>query len=774
MDLLAQLNPRQREAVTTIQGPVLVLAGAGSGKTRVITHRIAHLIEQGVPPAAILAVTFTNKAADEMRERAGALLAGTGQVAADVWISTFHSFCARLLRREAARLGLPRDFTIFDEEDQTAAVKLALRQLSLDEKTHAPRSVLSRISHVKNCGMSPADVAAEGSDERARQFVRIYEAYESVLRAAHALDFDDLLVRAVELLREHPAAREAWSRRFRHLHVDEYQDTNTLQYALLRYLIGEEGNLCVVGDEDQSIYSWRGADVSHILRFADDYPSACVVRLEDNYRSRQNILDAAGAVVAHNRNRLGKTLVATRGPGAAVRFYEAQDAAGEADWVTEEIARLLREDPGAHAAVLYRTNAVSRQFEEALRRRSLRYRLVGGFSFYQRAEVKDALAYLRVARNPDDDIALLRILNTPPRGIGKTTVEALRAAARENGGSAWNAICKTLQGGTTKTAAPLREFHALVEALRADFAALAPPVDDALPAARAEAADGAINPSEFLERVMQRTAYLDYLEQQDTLGNTTRAENLRELMNALEEAQEREETLEDFLDRVALVSDADAYDARAPVSLMTLHSAKGLEFEHVFLAGLEEGLLPHSRSLDREESIEEERRLCYVGMTRAKDTLTLTRAIYRRGYGFGKDLTESPEPSRFLAEIPSELIETAQGSLADAGETRRYVPDQETLERQVLRRYPMHGTQPSRGTGDASPRSPRAARSGSSGRASRTGGHPLIGIRVRHKAYGVGTIIAVEGEDDERRLTVSFTDHGTKKLVERYASLERL
>jgi DNA helicase-2/ATP-dependent DNA helicase PcrA len=786
MELLDKLNPQQREAVTTTEGPLLVLAGAGSGKTRVITYRVAYLISQGVPAPTILAVTFTNKAAEEMRERATRLVAGAGREAGEVWISTFHSFCARLLRREAPRIGLPRNFTIFDEEDQLAAVKLATGQLGLDEKPFTPRATVELISSAKNLGISSAAMEREAQDARDRTAARIFAIYEQLLRGAQALDFDDLLLRAIEVLSEHPQAREAWSSRFRYLHVDEYQDTNRLQYQILRLLTGAEGreNVCVVGDEDQSIYSWRGADVGHILRFQQDFPGARIVRLEQNYRSTQSILDAAGAVVAHNQMRIGKTLQATRGPGVPLRFYEAQDAAGEAEWVAQELARLLREDTATHLAVFYRTNAVSRSFEEALRRRSISYRLVGGFSFYKRAEVKDALAYLRVACNPKDDVALLRILNTPPRGIGKTTVETLRATAQRNSSSLWDAIGATLAAGG-RTLAPLREFHALVESLSAEYGLLARSAEEASAAGVLAPADlrggaAASTPSSgaLLQSILERSGYLEYLQQEDTKGAASRSENVQELVSALQEAEEAGESLEQFLDRAALVSDADSYDASARVTLMTLHSAKGLEFDHVFLTGLEEGLFPHARSLKREADIEEERRLCYVGMTRAKDTLTLTRAVYRSGFRGNNE--GEPQPSRFLFEIPELLIETAPGSLSSAGEERRYVPDAETVERRFLHRYPMHGEGRGRrapasqeGTGRRAP-GPQARGAAPGCRSGEGASHPLLGIRVRHKKYGVGTIIAVEGDEDERHLTVSFLDHGTKKLVERYANLERV
>jgi len=734
MPLLEDLNPQQREAVETTDGPVLVLAGAGSGKTRVITYRVAYLIERGTPGENILAVTFTNKAADQMKDRVARLVLASGRSTGGPWISTFHSFCARLLRSEAPRLGLRRDYAIYDEDDQAAAVKLALKALRLEEGGYTPRGLLERISFAKNHGFTPEEAAGRTRDERGQVLANVYRAYQQILRNAGALDFDDLLLRAVEVLREFPDARAMWRDRFRYLHVDEYQDTNRVQYELIALLAGEQQNLCVVGDEDQSIYSWRGADVGNILRFAEDFPRARVVRLEENYRSTQNILDAAGAVVAKNVRRLGKTLRATRGGGPNLRYFEAQDAGAEAEFVTAEIFRLQRENPDAHIAVLYRTNFQSRAIEEALRRLSVHYRVVGGFSFYRRAEVKDALSYLRLVLNPDDDVALVRVLNTPPRGIGKTTLENLRELAQQRGISLWSAIGEILQAAAGGRAmVSLRDFRNLIEGLQAESKELPP--------------------AELLRAVLDRTGYLEILEQQESVEERGRAENLRELVNALDEAGEHDESLEDFLDRAALVSDADDYDEQAPISLMTLHSAKGLEFDHVFLAGMEEGLFPHCRSMNREEELEEERRLCYVGMTRAKNTLTLTRAVYRRTYG--NDLMENALPSRFLSEIPGVLIETAPGSLADAGETRRYEPDPEY----AVHRYPPHASRAPR----------RAARP----RAAAPGSNPLIGVRVRHPKYGLGTIIGVEGEDEERKLTVSFSDHGTKKLLERYANLQR-
>ena len=752
MGFLDELNPQQREAVTTTEGPVLILAGAGSGKTRAITYRIAHLVSQGHPPHSILAVTFTNKAADQMKERVAALLARQGLNAAGVWLSTFHSFCVRMLRSEAGRLGLRRDFAIYDEEDQAAAVKLALRDLRLDESQFTPRQLLSRISSCKNHGITSEALRSEVATPPERQFSEIFDRYEARLKSAGALDFDDLLLRGVELLDSHAQARETWQQRFRYIHVDEYQDTNPIQYRLLRLLTGPARNLCVVGDEDQSIYGWRGADVGNILRFAEDFPGARVIRLEQNYRSTQEILDAAGAVVSHNQRRIGKTLLATRGAGTLLNYFEAPDANAEAEYVAEQVSGLHRADPSQSIAVLYRTNAQSRALEEAMRRRSLRYRLLGGFSFYLRAEVKDALAYLRLCFHPQDDVALLRIINTPPRGIGKTTVDALREHARLHSCSLWDAIPSVMLAG--RAAAPLARFRELIDHLDAERETRMA--------------------SEFLTYLLDRTGYLDTLEQQDSVEGSSRADNLRELVNALAEAEEQEESLLEFLDHAALVSDADNYDERSPITLMTLHTAKGLEFEHVFVAGMEEGLFPHSRSRNSPDELEEERRLCYVGMTRAKDSLTLTSAAYRRN--FGAESLQISEPSRFLSEIPAALIETEEGSLADAGNTRRYVPDPEFAGVERFRRFRGRPAPPAE---TKTSRSSRATSGADSSRPRRQGSaraqsHPLIGVRVRHKTYGVGTIIGVDGDDDDRRLTVSFSGHGAKKLVERFAHLERV
>ena len=752
MNLLDELNPEQRLAVETTEGPVLILAGAGTGKTRAITYRMANLIAKGTPAEAILAVTFTNKAAEEMRTRVSDLLLRAGVPPAQPWLSTFHSLCARLLRREAPSADLPRDFAIYDDDDQMAAVKLAMSKLAIEENGLTPRNILSRISHAKNHAQTPAMIRAEAINQDGRRVADVFSTYERLLKQSNALDFDDLLLRAVRLLRAVAPVREKWQARFRYIHVDEYQDTNRVQYDLLRLLTSPQKNVCVVGDEDQSIYGWRGADVSILLSFSRDFPGARVVRLERNYRSTQNILDAAAAVVGNNRDRLGKSLSASKGSGTNLRYFEARDAQAEAEFVAGELDRVLTGDPAQSCAVEYRTNAQSRAFEEALRRNGVRYKLVGGFSFYNRAEVKDALAYVRLALHPEDDVSLLRVLNLPPRGIGKTTVDALRETARADESSLWAAIEKFVSGAAVgRAVTPLRSFQDLVCTLR-----------------------GALvekQPAEFLHAVLDETGYLDMLKDRNTPDDVARLENLEELTRAVAESTEAGETLTDFLDAAALVSDADSYEGKPGVTLITLHSTKGLEFDHVFLTGMEEGICPHGRSLDEEKGIEEERRLVYVGMTRARSSLTLTRAVYRRIFGNERQLRASL-PSRFLAEIPGELVETVRGSLAEIGEKRRYEPDPEYsyAPEEFLRRV--------RGQTGITPAPPKASRSASSfsrpALKRATNADPMLGRKVRHPNFGVGTIVGVEGDEEDRRVSVSFPGRGTKKFIERYAQLEQV
>src|SRR5215471_3574896 len=642
MDFLKGLNAQQREAVTHTEGPLLILAGAGSGKTRVITHRIAYIITQRhVPPSAVLAVTFTNKAANEMRERVAALLEDV-PLDSSPNISTFHSFCVRLLRRDGdplvkVRPGFTRRFSIYDDEDQLSIIKSAYRAMGLEEKDFLQyRAALSRISHAKNRNETPQDLYKRAVNREMEALAKLFEEYEKALRNANALDFDDLLLEAVRLLRHDDATREAWNRRLSYVMIDEYQDTNRSQYELMRLLTEKHKNVCVVGDEDQSIYSWRGADIKNILDFEHDFPNAKVIRLEQNYRSTKNILAAAGAVVENNKARKGKKLWTESAAGDLIGLYAGYDAENEALFIADATEKYLASNPKDHVAILYRTNSQSRQIEEALRRYGRKYNVVGGFSFYQRAEIKDVVAYLKVAVANSDSVSLLRIVNTPARGIGRTTVEQIEKYGRERGISLWDAIERIIddQQLSTRSQSSLVVFRNLIQELSL-VASTAP-----MP--------------ELVKFILDRTGYKRMLQTEKSPDSETRLENLDELLNAAAEAHERGESVSDFLDHAALVSDADAYDEQAPITLMTLHNAKGLEFPLVFLSGMELGLFPHSRSMDSEDMLEEERRLCYVGMTRAQKRLVLTWAKYRRRFGGGDQ--ERTTSSWFLKEVPEQLI----------------------------------------------------------------------------------------------------------------------
>lgn len=879
MSFLDELNPQQREAVETTEGPVLILAGAGSGKTRVITFRIAYLIEKmGVMPEAILAMTFTNKAAAEMAERVEKLVGGLS-VAKPV-ISTFHSFCVRVLRRdiEALRipstvpgqppLGLTKNFVIYDESDQQQVVKGVMRRLGLDDKQLTPRNVLSRISWAKNHMLDPQEIYLQSGDPKTEKIAHIFEEYRKELRKANAMDFDDLLLEAMRLLKSVAAVREYYNRRFQYLLIDEYQDTNRPQYELMRLLAGAGHNVCAVGDEDQSIYSWRGADIRNILEFEADFPEAKIVRLEENYRSTENILEAASAVVRNNVRRKGKNLWTSRLGGGKIGYYEAPDGENEALFAADTINRYARQagenGETARAAVLYRTNSQSRLFEEAMRRYGLKYHVVGGFSFYERAEIKDLISYLKVIQNPDDSVSLLRVINTPVRGIGKTTIEMMERLALETGLSMWGAVGQAIarQLLPGRALAALKSFQALIEDGRAMLAGtFVERVEEAAGAASLESAaelrsagqvrapaptqdqneesdtdfdpgnfsfdfagggtgegvrvstdeDEAVegfrapgataNTAEILKFLIDRTGNIKLLEEEDTPEAYSRIENLRELVNAAMDSRDRGETLDQFLDHAALVSDADQYDEHAQITLMTLHAAKGLEFPLVVLAGMEEGLFPHSRTMLEPDSIEEERRLCYVGMTRAMDTLILSRAVYRRRYG--TDMPEASVPSRFLDEVPPQLVEelggsrrrTSSGSSSDAGFSRAGAPaphrqraesthysyedeDQsaawnpERVKRKAptpLRNYNSIDNIAeffaSRGKKFHVPKMAPEEPTG------RRGFRP--GQKVKHPKYGEGTVYQREGDGEDAKITVQFPRFGLKKLVERYAQLEK-
>ncbi len=743
--LLDQLNTQQRAAVEHTEGPALILAGAGSGKTRVITYRIAHLIgEKGVAPESILAVTFTNKAADQMKERVARLLSDhRGN-----WphISTFHSFCVRVLRRsiEGALAGYTRDFSIYDEDDQARVIRVVVGELGLGDQAASPRSLLARISYAKNRGVSPQDLYRQASDPETEKLATVFERYERKLRQANALDFDDLLLKTVELLYSAKDVCDEYNQRFRYVLVDEYQDTNRIQYELIRQLTLAQQNLCVVGDEDQSIYRWRGAEIENILNFEHDYPEARLIRLEQNYRSTQVILDAATAVVSRNRARKGKVLWTDRAGGARVGLYEAQDADEEAFFVAAEIQRTLAAEGDATIAVLYRTNSQSRLFEEALRRLTINYRVVGGFSFYERAEVKDLLAYARLVTNLRDSASLARVINTPPRGIGGTTVEALEDSARRGGLSLWEALEQEL-GAKLLLARSLRVLQNFYNLVRE------------LVAAREQ-----FTMSGFFREILDRTKYPETLRAEATPEAEGRIENLQELVTAAAEAEERGEMLAEFLDHAALVSAADAYQESARVTLMSLHSAKGLEFSVVFLAGLEEGLFPHKLSMDDDAALEEERRLCYVGMTRARDRLILTRGASRRS--FAREGHELARPSRFLREVPGELIEPL--SLNAAGEKPRTMWENAVGSRADIHRFLEERGRSGRPSGASGVF--RGA-----GTTTRSAGRWKLGSQVRHPKFGLGTILGCEGEGEDSKLTVSFPGYGKKKFVEKFAALEK-
>ena len=784
MDFLEGLNPQQRAAVAHVEGPLLLLAGAGSGKTRVITHRMAHLVDvHRIPGPAILAVTFTNKAADEMRQRVVRLLGEPDRSHSPI-VSTFHSFCVRVLRRDGNTLaeirpGFTQRFTIYDDDDQVSILKSIYKSLGLDDKFMPYRAMCSWISHNKSHKLSPQDIYNSATDAKVSRMAKIYDSYEGRLRQANALDFDDLLLETVRLLAHDTNLRAQYNRRFEFLMIDEYQDTNRSQYELMRLLTQQHKNVCVVGDEDQSIYGWRGADIRNILDFERDYPNATVIRLEQNYRLTKNILDAASALVANNKERKGKWLWTESQAGSPIVLYQAPNGENEALFIADTIEKVLRSNPKDRIAVLYRTNFQSRQIEEALRRYGRKYTVVGGFSFYQRAEIRDLLSYLKALSSPQDSISLLRIINTPARGIGKTTVEQIEQYALENNVSVWSAIDRMIQEQAfpARAESALRSFHALLEDL-SFFAATNP----------------APSIADVLRQVLERTGYSRMLEADNTPEAESRIGNLQELLNAAAEASERGEGATDFLDHAALVSDADSVDERAPVSLLTMHNAKGLEFPVVFIAGLEEGLFPHSRSLESESGMEEERRLCYVGMTRAEKRLYLSWARMRRRFGGGQ--LEPSIPSRFLKEVPKDLIEKLRDDhdvpQVDLFSERHEV--RETVKRNLytgktynslenigqffaergVKVPSMSPQQPKPQPQAAQPVMQKAAVAPAGQRPQATSKKKPLGSgsTIRHPKYGRGTVLRREGEGDDAKLTVSFPGYGLKKLVEKYAGIK--
>jgi len=759
MQFLETLNPEQREAVLHINGPLLILAGAGSGKTRVITSRIAYLVGDGhAQPNEGLAVTFTNKAAEEMRGRVESLL---GSDLSGMWVSTFHALCARLLRREAPAIGLSRDFVIYDSSDQLTVIKQALKELQIDDSFVQPRAALSRISHAKNRMESPEAMAANaGWNRRDEQIAKIYSRYLTALKESSALDFDDLLLKTVDLFEQSERVRSKYAQQFRFVMVDEYQDTNRPQYLLIRRLAEVHRNLCVVGDPDQSIYKWRGADLKNILDFDADFPNATIVKLERNYRSTQIILDAASAVISQNRNRKDKHLWTDRKGGARIAYFRGGDDLEEADFITRTARTALADDVEATVAILYRTNAQSRTIEDALMREGVAYKVVGGVRFYERKEIKDALAYLKLIINPNDDVSLRRVINVPARGIGKGVIDAVEKIGPA---SAVDESLPLLTAGLQPSVSANSLWARLVRGLEdrafsgraaASLAAFRDLIVNLTDMARRESVSIAIG------KMLDQSGYLKDLRDERNEDAEGRIENLAELVSAAREYESREQepSLGGYVDRLSLLSDVDeeqgSRDAR--VWMMTLHSAKGLEFPVVILAGLEEGLFPHSRSSEDEEELEEERRLCYVGMTRARSQLVLTGAARRRVFGE----YQTSEPSRFIDEVPAELVERIAPAYSSSGYQGNF-PHYEFRTNPYCRGR--------RGGDRARESSPAYAYEDED---QSTGMALKLGMKVRHPQFGTGTVLSVEALDDDTKLVVRFAAVGTKTLRAKYARLE--
>ncbi len=741
MDLSA-LNPMQRKAAETLEGPVLILAGAGSGKTRTMTYRIANLIDHGVKPWHILALTFTNKAAREMQERVRRLV---GDSADEMWLGTFHSVCVRILRRDIEKLGYQRSFTIYDEDDQGRVLKDGMRVLGLDESKLPLREVRAKISDAKNRMLTPDEWFHESlRDYRSQQIHDLFSYYEERLRAANALDFDDLLLRTLQLLADHPPVLDYYRQRFLYVHVDEYQDTNAAQYAFVKLLTQESRGLCVVGDDDQSIYGWRGADIRNILDFEKDFPDAAVIKLEQNYRSTANILDAANQVIAHNAGRKEKALWTDAGEGEKIRLYSAGDEREEAAWICEQVRRLQkRQVPYSEIAVLYRMHAQSRVIEEMFMRSGIPYRVFGGTRFYDRKEIRDALAYLRLMVNPSDDVSLIRIINTPKRSIGESTVTALQEYARQEELPLFSVINDPPSALSSRSKKCIGEFALLLMKLTA--------MKDALPL------------SEFVEKTLEETGLKRQFEIEDSDEAQTRLQNLLEFAGAAREFedQSQEKTLEAFLENVALVTDLDRQeDAPKYVTLMTLHSAKGLEYDAVFMCGLEEGVFPSMRSVMEEKRMEEERRLCYVGLTRAKRYLFLSFA--RRRMLFNQ-ITHNP-PSIFLKEIPERLLADEWAA------ARSPMPPRETPGMASPARRNLSFGAPGMAAGTRSALNIPGVQKGFAASPARSvEGDAMAklfraGDRVLHRKFGGGVVQEVRGSGADARIVIAFTAYGTKEF----------
>ncbi len=742
MDLQA-LNPMQRKAAETISGPVLILAGAGSGKTRTLTYRIANILSKGVPPYQILALTFTNKAAREMRERVEKLV---GEAAGDMWLGTFHSVCVRMLRRDIEKIGYQRSFTIYDDDDQTRVIRDVLRTLNIDDKSMTPREVRSRISEAKNHMLNPDEwFASSERNFRAQQVHDIYAMYEQRLKSANALDFDDLLLKTLQLFLDHPPVLDYYRGKFLYVHVDEYQDTNMAQYQFVRLLTEESRNLCVVGDDDQSIYGWRGADIRNILEFEKDFPDACVIKLEQNYRSTANILDAANQVIAHNTGRKEKILWTEDGEGDKIRLYSAGDEREEAAWICERIRRLHTDGlPYAQMAVLYRMHAQSRVIEEMFMRAGIPYRVFGGTRFYDRREIKDALAYLRILVNPSDTVSLKRIINVPKRSIGDSTVHLLEQEAARQDVPMFSLLADPPTALTSRPRRCVSDFAALIYRLMAK--------------------KGTMPLSEYVQYVLNEVGLLRQLENEDSEENRTRIENLMEFIGAAKEFEQKsvEKTLEAYLENVALVTDLDNQeDAPQYVTLMTLHSAKGLEYDAVFMAGMEENVFPSARAVNEDSRFEEERRLCYVGITRARRHLFMSYARQRTIFN---QITRN-SPSCFLKEIPSRLIDDEWAQ----AERRSFAPQRERLNRETQKRPARSLSFGTPGMGQdplGIPGVSRGFAASPAGQFAKSAVQTLFkpGDHVLHRKFGEGTVEKLTGRGGDARITIFFTAYGSKEF----------
>ena len=776
---LNDLNPMQRRAAETLEGPVLILAGAGSGKTRTLTYRVANLLEHGVKAWHILALTFTNKAAREMRERIERL---AGADAGEAWIGTFHSICCRILRRDIEKLGYERSFTIYDDDDQQRVIKAVLKELDIDEKFLPPKAVSADISDAKNRLLSPDEwLQKRGGDYRSQKTHDVMTRYEQRLRAANALDFDDLLVKTLQLFVEHPPVLEYYQGRFQYVHVDEYQDTNYAQYQLVRLITRESRNLCVVGDDDQSIYGWRGADIRNILDFEKDFPDATVIKLEQNYRSTANILDAANQIIAHNEGRKEKELWTEDGEGEKITLYAAADERDEAAWICQRIRQLQHGGtPYGSIAILYRMHALSRVLEETLMRAGIPYHVYGGTRFYDRREVRDVLAYLRVIQNPADDISLSRIINVPKRAIGDSTVEQLTQYARQNDMSLYAAVAAPPDTLASRARKSVNDFSSLIVSLLL--------AKETLPL------------SEFVQKVIDDSGLIAQYQKEENEENQARIENIREFMGAVTEFEQKSEdkSLFAFLENVALVTELDNQDS-APsfVTMMTLHSAKGLEYDAVFMSGMEEGIFPSARAMQEDNRVEEERRLCYVGVTRARKLLHLSYA--RRRMLFNQ--MQFNAPSCFLQEIPKRLIREEQSSAAQSASYGYGAPAARgaswgSYGGSGMRRqggYQDNESRPQYGYGDTVPQRRAPAPKAPARPAQQPWNIPgvqrgfvpsparsvqvqlfKVGDKVQHPKFGKGVIREVTGSGDAARLHIVFPVFGEKVLAQSIAPIVKI